>query len=106
MLTLILVTTFNHMQNTGVNHIWEISVADGTYDVHLAMGDPQYVSHTNNVYIEDALQQDTAGTATGIDEFDTTVEVTDGRPSGLDRMNNMELKLCSSISLEYHRSKK
>jgi hypothetical protein len=67
------------MQNTGVNRVWEILVADGTYAVHLAMGDPQFVSHTNNVYIEDVLQQDTAGTATGIDEFDATVEVTDGR---------------------------
>ncbi len=73
--------TLNQMQYGGVNRFWEVAVPNGTYQVHLVAGDPNYF--TGNIYkinVENAPAIN--GTPTASNrwiENTVTVTVTDGR---------------------------
>jgi len=74
--------TINHLQQAGGDKIWEIELPNGTYNLFLVCGDPSYTDQTNNFDVEGVLLEDpdgTAGTGFDFDEFNVTVEVTDGR---------------------------
>jgi len=71
--------TLNHLQES---RIWEIELPNGTYDIYLVCGDPAYTDSTNNFDIEGVVVEDPDGEVGGdfdFDEFNLTVEVTDGR---------------------------
>jgi hypothetical protein len=91
-------TTFIHMQREpdGVaNGVWEFAVPNGTYDVRLCAGDPNFTDSSYSVEVEDVLLL--TGTPTAekhIFEASKTVTVSDGRltvRSGKGAVNN---KLC------------
>ncbi|MBN1807323.1 MAG: hypothetical protein JW837_18905 [Sedimentisphaerales bacterium] len=70
--------TLNHFRGA----IWEIEVPNGTYNLFIVCGDPSYIDQTNNIDVEGTLLQDPddqAGDDFDFDEFEVTVEVTDGR---------------------------
>ena len=74
--------TINHLQQAGGDKIWEIEVPNGTYNLFLVCGDPSYTDQTNNFDVEGVLLEDPdgqAGTGFDFDEFNVTVEVSDGR---------------------------
>ncbi|MBC8468787.1 MAG: hypothetical protein H8D56_04890 [Planctomycetes bacterium] len=74
--------TINHLQQAG-DRIWEIELpTNGTYNIFLVCGDPSYIDQTNNFDVEGVLLEDPdgqAGTGFDFDEFNVTVEVSDGR---------------------------
>jgi len=73
--------TLNHLQQAG-DRVWEIELPNGTYNLHLVCGDPSYTDQTDNFDVEGVLLEDPdgqAGTGFDFDEFDVTVELTDGR---------------------------
>jgi hypothetical protein len=73
--------TLNHLQQSG-DRIWEIELPNGTYDIYLVCGDPSYTDQTNNFDVEGVVVEDPdgqAGTDFDFDEFNVTVELTDGR---------------------------
>ncbi|MHC4073049.1 MAG: PA14 domain-containing protein, partial [Planctomycetota bacterium] len=74
--------TLNHLQQAGGDKIWEIELPNGTYNLFLVCGDPSYTDQTNNFDVEGVLlddPDDQAGTDFDFDEFNVTVELTDGR---------------------------
>jgi hypothetical protein len=74
--------TLNHLQQAGGDKIWEIELPNGTYDIYLVCGDPSYTDQTNNFDVEGVVVEDPdgqAGTDFDFDEFNLTVELTDGR---------------------------
>ncbi len=74
--------TINHTQKNDVNKVWEIQLPNGTYNVFLVCGDPSYTDQTNNYDVEGTVLEDPdgqAGSGFDFDEFELTVELTDGR---------------------------
>ena len=75
--------TINHLQQAGGDKIWEIEVPNGTYNLFLVCGDPEYGDQTNNFDVEGVLLTDPnpppPEPAFDFDEFNVTVEVSDGR---------------------------
>ncbi|MHC4242827.1 MAG: PA14 domain-containing protein, partial [Planctomycetota bacterium] len=75
--------TLNHLQQAGGDKIWEIELPNGTYNLFLVCGDPEYGDQTNNFDVEGVLLTDPnpppPEPAFDFDEFNVTVEVTDGR---------------------------
>ena len=73
--------TVTHMQYGGVNRFWEMVVPNGTYQVHLVAGDPNYFD--GNIYkinIESTLAINATPTsAKRWAENTVTVTVKDGR---------------------------
>jgi hypothetical protein len=70
--------TLNHFRGA----VWEIEVPNGTYDLFIVCGDPSYTDQTDNIDVEGILLEDPddqAGTDFDFDEFNVTVEVSDGR---------------------------
>jgi hypothetical protein len=47
--------SLNHMQRNGANRKWEIAVPNGTYTVHLVMGDPSNVDSVYKANVENVL---------------------------------------------------
>jgi len=73
--------TLNHLQQAG-DRIWEIELPNGTYNIFLVCGDPEYTDQTNNFDVEGVIVKDPdgqAGTTFDFDEFNVTVIVADGR---------------------------
>ncbi|MBW7991121.1 MAG: hypothetical protein FVQ84_14050 [Planctomycetes bacterium] len=75
--------TINHLQQAGGDKIWEIEVPNGTYNLFLVCGDPEYGDQTNNFDVEGVLLTDPnpppPEPSFDFDEFNVTVEVSDGR---------------------------
>jgi len=75
--------TLNHLQQAGGDKIWEIELPNGTYNIFLVCGDPSYGDQTNNFDVEGVLLTDPdpppPEPSFDFDEFDVTVELTDGR---------------------------
>ncbi|MEA3225971.1 MAG: PA14 domain-containing protein, partial [Planctomycetota bacterium] len=74
--------TLNHLQQAGGDKIWEIELPNGTYNLLLVCGDPSYTDQTNNFDVEGIILEDPdgpVGTGFDFDEFNVTVELTDGR---------------------------
>jgi hypothetical protein len=74
--------TLNHLQQAGGDKIWEIELPNGTYNLFMVWGDPSYTDQTNTIDVEGTIladPDDQAGTGFDFDEFEVTVEVTDGR---------------------------
>nr|MBA3685173.1 nucleoside hydrolase [Planctomycetota bacterium] len=69
--------TFIHMQKT-TPRTWEVAVPNGSYAVHLVMGDARYADQTNHVFVEGTRQADPDGIDL-FDEYDVVVQVADGR---------------------------
>lgn len=68
--------TFAHLSKSG-DRTWEIEVPEGTYEVRLALGDPEHTDQVNSLDVEGVVVADAEQ-----DHFDApsvTVEVTDGR---------------------------
>jgi len=73
--------TINHLQK-GTPGVWEIELPNGTYNLLLVCGDPSYIDQTSNFDVEGIILEDPdgqAGTDFDFDEFEVTVELTDGR---------------------------
>jgi hypothetical protein len=73
--------TVNHLQK-GDPAVWEIELPNGTYNIFLVCGDPSYTDQTDNFDVEGAILEDPdgqAGDGFDFDEFEVTVEVSDGR---------------------------
>lgn len=71
--------TLNHLQKpSNPNAIWEIAVPDGTYRVYLVSSDPTYSDQINVFSVEGRILKDPDG-YDHVDEYTTTVEVSDGR---------------------------
>ena len=75
--------TLNHLQQAGGDKIWEIELPNGTYNLFLVCGDPSYGDQTNNFDVEGVLLTDPdpppPEPAFDFDEFNVTVELSDGR---------------------------
>jgi|GEM_PF-3037860 len=69
--------TLIHMNLRGT-FVWEIAVPNGTYAVHVAAGDPSFADTINNLNIEGTILNDPDG-KDNFDEYNTVVNVTDGR---------------------------
>ncbi len=68
--------TLIHMQLDG-NYRWDLAVPNGTYEVSIMAGDPNFTDSLNSLRVEDTVLEDD-----GRDNFDyytTTVTVTDGK---------------------------
>ncbi len=73
--------TINHLQK-GAPGVWEIELPNGTYNLFLVCGDPSYTDQTDNFDVEGIILEDPdgqAGDGFDFDEFEVTVELTDGR---------------------------
>ncbi|MGC9453683.1 MAG: fibronectin type III domain-containing protein, partial [Phycisphaerae bacterium] len=70
--------TLNHVQKSGAHRIWEISLANGDYEVWLVCGDPSYTDQINDFLVEGTLCDDPDG-EDNFDEYTVTVTVSDGR---------------------------
>ncbi|QHT69191.1 T9SS type A sorting domain-containing protein [Rhodocytophaga rosea] len=71
--------TLNHMQKIkGSDAIWEIALPDGTYQVTVVCSDPLYTNQINHLLIENQRLSD-EDRYDEVDEYEVTVEVTDGR---------------------------
>jgi len=73
--------TINHLQK-GEPAVWEIALPNGTYNLFMVWGDPSYTDQTDNVDVEGIILEDPdgqAGSGFDFDEFEVTVELTDGR---------------------------
>ena len=66
------------MQKVG-NDTWEIEIPNGTYDIDIVFGDPDYTDQTNHVMLEGVLLADPDGEDNFDEHFDVTVVVTDGK---------------------------
>jgi Carbohydrate binding module (family 6) len=90
--------TFNQMQYNSPateTHTWEIAVPNGTYNVHLACGDPSYTDSSYQVLAEGAtLVQGTPSTAQYFIENTTLITVTDGRLTLTNGANAVRNKVC------------
>ncbi len=81
--------TLCHLQRSGDNHTWEIALPNGSYDVHVATGDPDNSDQVSSLDIEGVIAEDTNGQADRMEEHVVHVDVTDGRltiqaaPSGM-----------------------
>ncbi len=84
--------TLNHMQ-VGGNHVWEMEVANGAYEVHLIMGDPGYKNQINSVNIEDVVVEDPDG-EDNFDEYLVVVKVTDNRLTISPGAGAVNAKIC------------
>jgi uncharacterized delta-60 repeat protein len=72
--------TFNHMQRNGANRKWEFAVPNGTYTIHLVMGDPTSTDGIYKVNVEKVLALSGRQTSQAHwIESTLAVEVTDGR---------------------------
>jgi hypothetical protein len=69
--------TLIFMQRRG-DHVWEIALDDGLYDIFLVAGDPAQTRHVNTFDVEGTILIDPDGEDYW-DEYSLTVEVTDGR---------------------------
>ena len=88
--------TLNHLQQSG-DRIWEIELPNGTYDIHLVCGDPSYTDQTNTFDVEGVVVEDPdgqAGTDFDFDEFNLTVELTDGRLTIQPAAGSDNAKIC------------
>jgi len=73
--------TINHLQK-GAPAVWEIQLPNGSYNLFMVWGDPSYTDQTDHVDAEGVIlpdPDDQAGSGFDFDEFNVTVEVTDGR---------------------------
>jgi len=68
--------TLLHLQK-GADAVWEIELPNGTYDVAMVCGDPDYTDQTNTFDVEGVVVEDPDG-EDNFDEYALTVEVTDG----------------------------
>jgi hypothetical protein len=84
--------TLNHMQK-GDPRTWEVSVPNGAYDVHLVMGDPSYTDQINTVNVEGTVIPDPDG-GDAFDEYNPTVNVTDGRLTIAPASGSSNAKIC------------
>jgi len=82
----LLFQSFNHMQNGGAYNIWEVGVPNGSYNVLLVAGDPNYGDFVNTISIEGKtivdqtpVKEFTSGGKAFFDTIQATVVVTDGR---------------------------
>ncbi len=89
--------TLNHPQY-GTEGIWEIALPNGTYNLFLVCGDPSYGNQTNNYDVEGVLLIDPdpypPEPAFDYDEFNVTVEVSDGRLTIQPGTNAENCKIC------------
>ena len=73
--------TINHLQK-GAPGIWEIDLPNGSYNLFMVCGDASHTDQTNNFDVEGTILEDPdgqAGDGFDYDEFNVTVEITDGR---------------------------
>jgi len=70
--------TINHMQKSG-DDTWEIAVPNGTYDVDVVFGDPDYADQVNHMNVEGVLLNDPDGEDNFDEHFDVRVIVSDGK---------------------------
>jgi hypothetical protein len=69
--------TTQHLEK-GEHRIWEIELPNGTYDLLVACGDANHTDQINNMDVEGTVLLDPDG-EDNYDEYELTVEVTDGR---------------------------
>jgi hypothetical protein len=80
---------------TGSNNIWEISVPNGTYTVHLVAGDAEYIDSIYKLNVEGVLTVN--GTPTSTNhwiEGTQTVTVNDGKLTVSSASGFSNNKLC------------
>ncbi|QHT69190.1 T9SS type A sorting domain-containing protein [Rhodocytophaga rosea] len=71
--------TLNHMQKEPQSDaIWQIALPDGIYQVTVVCSDPLYTNQINDLSIEGEVVVD-EDSYDAVDEYEVTVEVTDGR---------------------------
>src|SRR5262245_47065861 len=70
--------TLNHLQRAGGASRWEIAMPKGTYNLHVAAGDPDFVDSINSLNLEGTVVTDPDGND-NFDEYSAVVTVTDGR---------------------------
>jgi hypothetical protein len=83
--------TLAHLSKDG-DRTWEIEVPAGTYDVRLAVGDPEHTDQVNRLDVEGVTLDDQVA-----DNFDTrsaTVEVADGRLTVRPAPGGSNAKIC------------
>jgi hypothetical protein len=89
--------TLNHLQQAGGDKIWEIELPNGTYNIFMVCGDPSYTDQTNNFDVEGVILEDPdgqAGTGFDFDEFNLTVELSDGRLTIKPGPGSQNSKIC------------
>lgn len=73
--------TLNHILKDGVSYIWEIAVENGTYQVSIGCGDPDYTDSYHKILIEDKLVLEGINSLTQMKVSTDTVIIKDGRLS-------------------------
>ena len=87
--------TLNHMQKAGGARVWEIAVPNGTYNVFLVSGDPNYYDSVFGINVEGVLT--VSGTPTSSTHWFSgtkTVTVSDGRLSVSNATGGSNNKIC------------
>ena len=85
--------SFNYLLKNDSARVWEIKVPNGTYAVHLVLGDPDSVNQINNMRLEDKLLNDPDG-PDKFDEFTAQIKVTDGRLTISPADESANVKIC------------
>lgn len=85
--------TLIHLQK-GADRSWEIAVPNGTYAVHVVMGDAGYTNQVNSIAIEGTLRNDGDG-QDNFDEHEATVAVSDGKLTIAPAGTASNAKVCS-----------
>ncbi len=88
--------TLDHMQKPGnPNASWELALANGTYDVHVVMGDPSHLDSDFRLNAEGAsIVNGTPSAASHWLEGTRTITVTDGRLTLTNAVGAANNKLC------------
>ncbi len=63
----------------GAQHVWEHALPNGTYNVRLVCGDASFTDSTHNLAIEGTACSDPTPNSGNFEEYNVTVEVSDGK---------------------------
>ena len=84
--------TLNHLQKSG-DAVWEIELPNGTYDIYMVCGDPSHTDQIDNFDVEGTVVEDPDG-EDNYDEYQLTVELTDGRLTIMPAEGADNCKIC------------
>jgi len=85
--------TVNHLQKVG-DDTWEIGIPNGTYDVDVVFGDPDYADQTNDMNVEGVMLDDPDGQDNFDEYFGLSVVVGDGRLTISPQGSAVNSKIC------------
>jgi hypothetical protein len=85
--------TVNHLQKVGTD-TWEIELPNGTYDIDVVFGDPDFADQINDMNVEGVLLDDPDGQDNFDEHFGVSVVVSDGRLTISPQGSAVNSKIC------------